>query len=179
VWCHGAHAHSGTNLLTWLRIITDNNRLTACTEVLGRLTERSVRSSQCSGAQAKKATSSATLYRHFANWKGCQKKWNMHNSRQWRLKTCVKTKLKIRSDHRCVYKWMLYGVPRRVHSQVYPRITVTWKVSRTFQSPIRKYIIEKELHTDILYIGAGVAQSVWCLTTDWTAGQSVFDPRQR
>jgi hypothetical protein len=27
--------------------------------------------------------------------------------------------------------------------------------------------------------GAGVAQSVKCLTTDWTAGRSRFDPRQK
>jgi hypothetical protein len=27
--------------------------------------------------------------------------------------------------------------------------------------------------------GAGVAQSVQCLTTDWTTGRSRFDPRQR
>jgi hypothetical protein len=26
---------------------------------------------------------------------------------------------------------------------------------------------------------AGVAQSVWCIPTDWTTGQSRVDPRQR
>jgi hypothetical protein len=30
-----------------------------------------------------------------------------------------------------------------------------------------------------MFLGAGVAQSVWCLDTDWTTGQSGFDPRQR
>jgi hypothetical protein len=29
------------------------------------------------------------------------------------------------------------------------------------------------------YMRSRVAQSVWCLATDWTAGRSRFDPRQR
>jgi hypothetical protein len=30
-----------------------------------------------------------------------------------------------------------------------------------------------------MFSGAGVAQSVWCLATDWTTGRSRFDPQQR
>jgi hypothetical protein len=38
----------------------------------------------------------------------------------------------------------------------------------------------KTLYTIVgLHIGAGIAQSVLCLTTDWTNGRTGFDPRQR
>jgi hypothetical protein len=33
--------------------------------------------------------------------------------------------------------------------------------------------------SSIVIVGAGIAQSVYCLTTDWMIGRPVFDLRQR
>jgi hypothetical protein len=43
--------------------------------------------------------------------------------------------------------------------------------------------MKQTVHTAIyvagyVTLGAGVAQSVYCLTTDWKTGRSEFDPRQ-
>jgi hypothetical protein len=46
-------------------------------------------------------------------------------------------------------------------------------------SPLRLTAVNGNFYVRTRTSGAGVAQSVYCLTTDWTTGRSRFDPRQR